>query len=153
MKEKENVKQNLLSALKNGGRGETKVWENGVCIGKLIFSVSKIGNSVRIYPYYFKAENVANEAENVANEVAKIQNDLIDFIKIIKDSHLYIMQPSIESGRIDYKTTLLQKNILIKLVSIFHQSWKIEKKEEMTTKIAAKKSGPLVYSMKEAIKK
>lgn len=146
MKEKENVKQNLLSALKNGGRGETKVWENGVCIGKLIFSVSKIGNSVRIYPYYFKAENVANE-------VAKIQNDLIDFIKIIKDSHLYIMQPSIESGRIDYKTTLLQKNILIKLVSIFHQSWKIEKKEEMTTKIAAKKSGPLVYSMKEAIKK
>jgi len=144
-KEKENVKQNLLSALKNGGRGETKVWENGVCIGKLIFSVSKIGNSVRVYPYYFKA--------NVANEVAKIQNDLIDFIKIIKDSHLYIMQPSIESGRIDYKTTLLQKNILIKLVSIFHQSWKIEKKEEMTTKmIAAKKSG-LVYSMKEAVKK
>ena len=146
MKEKENVKQNLLSALKNGGRGETKVWENGVCIGKLIFSVSKIGNSVRVYPYYFKAENVANE-------VAKIQNDLINFIKIIKDSHLYIMQPSIESGRIDYKTTLLQKNILIKLASIFHQSWKIEKKEEMTTKIAAKKSGLLVYSMKEAIKK
>jgi hypothetical protein len=147
MKEKENVKQNLLSALKNGGRGETKVWENGVCIGKLIFSVSKIGNSVRVYPYYFKAENVANE-------VTKIQNDLIDFIKIIKDSHLYIMQPSIESGRIDYKTTLLQKNILIKLASIFHQSWKIEKKEEMTTKIAAaKKSGPLVYSMKEVVKK
>ena len=150
MKEKEDEqKQGLLSALKNGGKGETWVFKNSLCLGKLVFGVSKIKESIRVYPYFFKKTNTS------LGEAIQAQNDLISFVEMVKNNHFYVMLPSIESGIIGYKTkTKMQLSVLIQMVNILHSSWKEEKKHEAekaaSTERIRKAQMPLVRSMGES---